>query len=170
MRLADRDRQWSAWLGTWSELRLFRYLAAVAGVAGSLVAMSVFFLANDLIVQPLLGRATGLPPAGLIVPAFLVTGLIVLGVKWGWRRTRPEETGADVSSLDRYSLPSGHAARAGVLVALLPDPVVWLFAAVVALARVVAKRHYLSDVLAGLAIGIVCGLLASAALAAVGAP
>ena len=145
-------------------------LAAITGFAGSLVAMSAFFLANDLIVQPVLGRATGLPPAWLIVPAFLATGLIVLVVKWAWRRTRPEETGADVSSLDRYSLPSGHAARAGVLVSLMPDPVVWLFAAAVAIARVVAKRHYVSDVLAGFAIGIVCGLLTSAALTGSGIP
>ena len=126
--------------------------------------MSVFFLANDLIVQPVLGRATGLPPARLIVPAFVVTGLIVLVVKWAWRRTRPEEIGSDVASLDRYSLPSGHAARVGVLVSMMPDPIVWLFAAAVAIARVVAKRHYLSDVLAGFAIGIVCGLVMSSAL------
>jgi membrane-associated phospholipid phosphatase len=132
--------------------------------------MSAFFLANDLIVQPALGRATGLPPAWRIVPAFLVTGLVVLAIKWVWRRTRPEETGADLLSVDRYSLPSGHAARAGVLVALMPDLAVWLFAAAIAIARVVARRHYVSDVLVGFTIGVVCGLLMSEAMTSFALP
>lgn len=167
MRPGDMDRRWSAWIGTWSEVKLVRQLAAMAGFAGSLAAMSAFFLANDMIVQPALGHATGLPPAWLIVPAFLVTGLVVLVVKWTWRRVRPEETGADLSSVDRYSLPSGHAARAGVLVLMMPDLGVWLFAAAVTIARVVARRHYVSDVLAGFAIGILCGLLTREALTGV---
>lgn len=94
-------------------------------------------------------------PAGL---GLLVAVVAILKVLVG--RERPDRT-------DRMSFPSGHAAvstyLAGVYVFFIPT-ILWLKAAVFVwavvscLARVVAKRHYKSDVIAG-------ALLASCAVA-----
>jgi lipid A 4'-phosphatase len=62
---------------------------------------------------------------------------------------------------DHWSFPSGHAATAAALMTALwclwPPPL-WLYvaaAALVAVSRVVTGQHYLSDVVAGAAIGVV---------------
>ncbi len=104
--------------------------------------------------------------------AILILGLVflaamVLGIKFTVRRRRPEgDWGAIYRNTDPHSFPSGHASRAAMLavVALGVGPawfgwLLLLWAPLVSAARVIMGVHYLSDVVAGLAIGLVMGLL-----------
>lgn len=66
---------------------------------------------------------------------------------------------AQTKPLDRYSFPSGHSMNAACLAVLLASceilffEVVSLFAALVAMSRVVLGMHYPSDVVIGLILG-----------------
>ena len=93
--------------------------------------------------------------------------VVVLLIKFRVRRQRPEgEWGRIYRNTDPHSFPSGHAARAfliatiaaglgpgGVAVAL------WIWAPLVALARVAMGVHYVSDVVAGALLGILVALV-----------
>ena len=92
----------------------------------------------------------------------------VLLIKLVVRRRRPEgEWGAIYRSTDPHSFPSGHAARA-ILLAMLAAAwgpgwlaaVLLPWAPLVALSRVAMGLHYLSDILAGAALGLLGGGLA----------
>jgi len=99
----------------------------------------------------------------------LVLGLLNLGiyyaVKQGTRRQRPFERCADIHAClkapDAFSFPSGHALHAFAFALLLSAfhpalaPLLWSFAVLAALARVVLGLHFPSDVLVGALIGIV---------------
>ncbi len=93
--------------------------------------------------------------------SILVTAIAVLLVKFTVRRRRPEGTWGQVyRKTDPHSFPSGHAARAFMLVVigfwLGPPWLGWLlliWAPLVTLARVAMGVHFLSDVLAGAAFG-----------------
>lgn len=84
-------------------------------------------------------------------------------LKGVFKRPRPFEHGRELAN-DKYSFPSGHAARMGTAATILTlawPQWSWLFilwAVLVALSRVVQSRHYLGDVLAGLALGLIVGL------------
>jgi membrane-associated phospholipid phosphatase len=102
-----------------------------------------------------------------LAAGIILTAVLVLLVKFTVRRRRPEgEWGAIYRATDPHSFPSGHAARATMLavVALGLGPP-WLgilllvWAPLVILARVAMGVHYLSDVLAGTAFGVVIGLV-----------
>ena len=90
-------------------------------------------------------------------------------VKYGVRRSRPQElTQFYALKSDRYSFPSGHAARMAAIAIVVGHfvprllPVSYALAFVVALCSVVVGVHYPSDVLCGIAIGsasAVCVLL-----------
>jgi len=97
--------------------------------------------------------------------AIAALAALVLAIKFLVRRRRPEgEWGAIYRSTDPHSFPSGHAARA-FLIALLAAGlgpgwlalVLWLWAPLVALARVAMGVHYLSDIIAGVLIGLLAG-------------
>jgi len=101
---------------------------------------------------------------------FLIFGIIglaavVLLIKFTVRRSRPPgKWGAIYRNTDPHSFPSGHAARASMLavIAVLIGPV-WAaigmvaWAVLVSLSRVMTGMHYLSDILAGIVLGIVAG-------------
>ena len=98
--------------------------------------------------------------------AVLLTAGLVLAIKFSVRRRRPEGSwGSIYRSTDPHSFPSGHATRASMLAvlstALVPP---WLalllviWAPLVSLARVAMGVHYLSDVLAGIALGALLGV------------
>ncbi len=100
---------------------------------------------------------------------FSIIGLavLVLAIKFSIRRRRPEgEWGQFYRATDPHSVPSGHAARA-VLIATLAigmGPgwlalVLCIWAPLVALARVAMGVHYLSDIVAGGALGILAGIV-----------
>ncbi len=97
----------------------------------------------------------------------LVTAVIVMLIKFTVRRRRPEgEWGNIYRSTDPHSFPSGHAARAFMLatLAVAAGPpwfgiLLCAWAPLVALARVAMGVHYLSDIFAGMAFGLVMGLV-----------
>lgn len=100
-----------------------------------------------------------------MIAAVIITAVIVLVTKFAVRRRRPEgEWGRIYRSTDPHSFPSGHAARAVMLVVLVAGLgpewlalVLALWAPAVALARVSMGVHYLSDVLAGGILGALIG-------------
>ena len=97
----------------------------------------------------------------------LVLAVLVLAVKFSVRRRRPTgEWGAIYRNTDPHSFPSGHAARATLLavMALGLGPVwfaglVLVWVPLVSLARIAMGLHYLSDVLAGMVLGVMIGLV-----------
>ncbi len=96
-----------------------------------------------------------------------VTALVVMVIKFTVRRRRPQgEWGRIYRSTDPHSFPSGHAARSTMLavIALGMGPL-WLglslllWVPLVGLARIILGVHYPSDIVAGMALGIVMGVL-----------
>ncbi len=93
--------------------------------------------------------------------------VLVLGIKFLVRRRRPEgEWGSIYRNTDPHSFPSGHAARAFLIAvvatALAPAwlaILLWIWAPLVCIARVAMGVHYVSDVVAGAALGIVVALI-----------
>jgi len=92
---------------------------------------------------------------------------LVLVVKFSVRRQRPAgDWGEIYRSTDPHSFPSGHAARAFLIAVLASGlgsiglaTILWVWAPMVALARVAMGVHYASDILAGAILGIICGLI-----------
>jgi undecaprenyl-diphosphatase len=97
----------------------------------------------------------------------LVTALVVMAIKFTVKRSRPQgEWGRIYRSTDPHSFPSGHAARSAMLAVLaLGLGPLWLglsmlvWAPLVGLARAIMGVHYPSDIIAGMALGIILGLL-----------
>ncbi len=108
----------------------------------------------------------GQPPypwwAAVSLTAVVIGAAVVLAIKFTFKRRRPEgEMGQIYRKTDPHSFPSGHAVRSlmlGVIaVGIAPT---WLgillivWAPLVGIARVMIGVHYVSDVLAGWALGI----------------
>lgn len=81
-----------------------------------------------------------------------------------YSRERPEavvDKSTLIKKLDSYSFPSTHAARTSAICALfyMQYPQLHLFfvliLAIVSVARIAQRKHYLSDVLGGIIIGII---------------
>lgn len=97
----------------------------------------------------------------------MVTALIVMVIKFTVRRSRPQgEWGRIYRKTDPHSFPSGHAARSTMLAVLaLGMGPLWLglimlvWAPLVGLARITMGVHYPSDILAGMVLGILLGIL-----------
>jgi membrane-associated phospholipid phosphatase len=107
-----------------------------------------------------------------VFAAIAVPGLFVTIVKRLIGRARPPVAGGDVWAYlpfawraDHASLPSGHATTAfSALVAigaLFPQAraLLWIYAVLIALSRVVVTAHYPSDVVAGAIVGTAGALL-----------
>jgi undecaprenyl-diphosphatase len=92
---------------------------------------------------------------------------LVLVIKFSIKRKRPEgEWGNIYRNTDPHSFPSGHAARAFLIAtiasALGPSGLavaLWIWAPLVAFARVAMGVHYLSDIVAGALFGILVALI-----------
>ena len=105
--------------------------------------------------------------AALMAAGAVGLAVLVLLIKFTIKRRRPEgQWGAIYRNTDPHSFPSGHAARTAMLavIALALGPawfgvlmVIW--APLVSLARVWMGVHYVSDVLAGILLGIISGLI-----------
>jgi membrane-associated phospholipid phosphatase len=103
----------------------------------------------------------------LMAIGIVCLALFVFGIKVLIRRRRPEgEFGAIYRKTDPHSFPSGHAARAAMLATLAVGLgpigfaiIMVLWAPLVCLARVMTGLHYVSDVLAGILLGILSGML-----------
>jgi undecaprenyl-diphosphatase len=115
-------------------------------VLGALLAIALF----DATAGPATVR--------LALIALVPVNLIVEGLKRAVNRTRPDGEHQPSNS----SFPSSHAANAAALAWIFTRrwrrlaPVFWAAALTVAWSRVYLNRHYLTDVLAGLAIGMAC--------------
>ncbi|NSW51975.1 MAG: phosphatase PAP2 family protein [Anaerolineae bacterium] len=103
--------------------------------------------------------------SGVLAFSLLLEAVIVLAIKFLIRRKRPDgDWGEIYRSTDPHSFPSGHAARM-VLIAVVSWAVapLWfsllllLWAPLVCVARVITGVHYLSDVIAGVVIGLISG-------------
>jgi len=107
--------------------------------------------------------------AALMLALGALNLVIYYAVKRGTRRRRPFERCADIRAClkapDAFSFPSGHALHAFSFALLLSAfhpalaPLLWSFAALAALARVVLGLHFPSDVLIGALIGILTSSL-----------
>jgi hypothetical protein len=106
------------------------------------------------------GRATASPTVTQIgadlIRAQIVTQTLTLGIKTAVQRTRPDGT--------QFSFPSGHSAVMFASATVLQRNLGWKVgipaygvATYVAASRVQVRRHFLSDVTFGAALGIVAG-------------
>jgi membrane-associated phospholipid phosphatase len=93
---------------------------------------------------------------GDLVQAQLMAEVLTIGLKRATRRARPEGSG--------FSFPSGHTTMAFASATVLQRHFGWkvggpayAVASYIAASRVEMKRHYLSDVAFGAAVGIVAG-------------
>jgi undecaprenyl-diphosphatase len=162
-KLLAADAHYSLALRLPPDARAVRRLAALLAHSGD----SWFWLLGLALVW-LLG-----PPAARTWA--LATGAVlallaaaVFALKQIIRRPRPEgEWGQIYRATDPHSFPSGHAARSFLLAVLATGwgpawlaPMLWIWAPLVGVARVALGVHFLSDIVAGAAIGIGVGLLA----------
>ena len=107
------------------------------------------------------------PQILLLILGILFTAVSVLAMKFLIKRPRPEgEWGQIYRSSDPHSFPSGHAARAIMLTTItLLSGCAWIGAAMliwallVDISRIGLGVHYISDILAGTAIGVLMGVL-----------
>ncbi len=152
-RVACRLRGWAP--PRW--LRVFMQFATRVG-DGWLWLATAALLASDRSRGPQLLTAT--------TAAAAVANVAVVGLKARFRRLRPARDAAgaprlasDFLAFDRFSFPSGHSlnAFAACSVAALAHPIlappVLLLAASIGASRVVLGRHFVSDVVAGAALG-----------------
>ncbi len=162
-RLAALDRGLSDRLTLGQEAKRRRSIAVVGAHLGDgllwfIIAGLAFGLGNEATKRFVLRAAVPVIAAGGVTAA----------LKLLMRRRRPRETAGFYSiKYDRYSFPSGHAARAACLALVFshqfPDwalgrgsgqaVIFYASALFVALCRVALGIHYLSDVAAGLVVG-----------------
>ena len=173
-------KQSPAWL-----VAAFRF-ATDLGLAGwFLIPLGTALLVIALVTSPSLTRTSQLVLASLSVRlgflflAIALPGLVVTIAKRIVGRARPVVAGEDAFlykfflwRVEYASFPSGHAttafAAAIAFGALWPRlrPLLWTYAIVIALSRVVVTAHHPSDVVAGAIAGVVGALLVRDWLAA----
>ena len=118
---------------------------------------------RDILAFGLLGIAAfGGPQGPALARVALVSlagsNLVAEGLKRVVRRTRPDGD----TNPNNASFPSGHATSAAALAMVLSrrwrrgTALFCALALIVAFSRIYLNRHYLSDVVAGVAIGLVC--------------
>jgi undecaprenyl-diphosphatase len=103
----------------------------------------------------------------VLLGSISVLAAMVMLLKFTIRRRRPEgEWGGIYRNTDPHSFPSGHAARAFLIAVMATGlgpawagGILWIWAPLVALARVAMGVHYASDILAGMAVGILIGII-----------
>lgn len=158
-----------------SDARLSERLR-VAEKPGPVRSLAVFlatsgdswFWGAALVLVWLVGSAFWKQWSIIVLSAISALAALVLGLKFIIRRRRPAgDWGKIYRNTDPHSFPSGHAARA-FLIAVLAAGLgpaglalaLWIWAPLVSLARVAMGVHYLSDVVAGLVIGVLMGIAA----------
>ncbi len=161
-RLLAIDARWSQRIRVAEKPGPLRTLAAFLAHSGD----SWFWLLGVVLLYAL-GDEFWRWRASVLGTGILATAIVVLIIKFTVRRRRPEgEWGGFYRKSDPHSFPSGHAVRAVMLavVAIGIGPgwlalLLAIWAPLVALARAAMGVHYLSDVLAGMLLGVVMGLL-----------
>ena len=149
-----RDEAVSWRIAQYADYRIIHAVAWLIARTGD----SIFWLLISAILL-WLRRPEGWP----LLITVAVTALLTAVAKGIFKRERPSEKWAIAT--DKYAFPSGHAARAGavaVTLAFFFPPYTFfcfLWAVLVALARVILARHYLSDVAGGLLFGVLVSLI-----------
>ena len=165
-RLALKEWPCLSRLNRWGQFRTLQHLFRAISRLGD----GVFWYA--LMTVLLLADGTdALPAVTHMILAGLAGTLIYKWLKEAIHRPRPYHTLPNIlcltAPLDRFSFPSGHTLHAVVfgLVATAYYPVLaWLvfpFAALVAISRLILGLHYPSDVIAG---GLIGGMIAAFSL------
>lgn len=113
--------------------------------------------------------AGALPRALLMLALGAINLVVYYALKRGTRRQRPFERCDDIHAClkvpDAFSFPSGHTLHAFAFAMLLSAfhpalaPLLWGFAVLVGLARIVLGLHFPSDVIFGALIGLATGSL-----------
>lgn len=161
-RIQDLDDRFAGSSQTQEQPRIIRTLAVLLAHSGD----SWFWLIG-LGLLWWLGDETWEQLALVMIIGIIITAVVVMVIKFSVRRSRPQgEWGRIYRSTDPHSFPSGHAARSTMLavIALGLGPL-WLglslliWAPLVGLARIILRVHYPSDVLAGMVLGIIMGVL-----------
>ena len=160
--LLELDARLSARLRVAERPGFLRTVAAVLAHSGD----SWFWWAGLLLVW-WRGDEFWRPWALTVLICIIAVAVVVLVVKFTIRRRRPEgEWGGFYRSTDPHSFPSGHAVRAVLIAVLAVGMGPWwlalilcIWAPLVVLARVAMGVHYLSDVIAGAALGLIAGLI-----------
>ncbi len=143
---------------------MIRYLTHLGGMRAT--------IGLPLLLVPLGGEERRLGLAMLLANA--ASHLAVQVLKRVVQRARPCDAGGQALALiaipDPFSFPSGHAAAATALAVTAAVAHPWLaaptllLAGTVAASRVWLRVHHLSDVLAGVALGVAGAVLAAHAL------
>ena len=161
-RIQDLDERFSRSTQAQQQPTFIRALAVVLAHSGDswfwLLGLGILWLFGDVYWKHL---------AVVMLIGILVTALIVMVIKFTVRRSRPQgEWGRIYRSTDPHSFPSGHAARSAMLAVLaLGLGPLWLglgmlvWAPLVGLARTIMGVHYPSDILAGMVLGVILGVL-----------
>ena len=147
----------------------------VAEKPGALRAMAAFlahsgdswFWAIGLLIVWISGNSFWKEWAVVQFASISLLAAMVLAIKFRVRRKRPEgEWGRIYRFTDPHSFPSGHAARAFLIATIAAGLgpawlaiALWIWAPLVALARVAMGVHYLSDIVAGTLFGIIVALI-----------
>jgi membrane-associated phospholipid phosphatase len=123
-------------------------------------AIAVGLAGTMLIAGHVTGDSTMFVTGFEIARAFVYTGVLVEGLKVMANRTRPDG--------GKYSFPSGHAAIATSMVPVLARRYGFrvgvpagVLAGLTSIGRLEDRRHYVSDVLFGSALGLSVGLAVS---------
>lgn len=160
-RLLQMDADFSARLRLSQSSRWWKLAAFFAHSGDS------WFWMLGLFLLWILGNADWHKIAALMAAGVAGLAVFVLAIKFTIRRQRPPgEWGAIYRNTDPHSFPSGHAARAGLLAVLAYGLgplwfgiIVISWVPFVCLARVATGVHYLTDVIAGLILGIIIGFI-----------
>lgn len=161
-RIQDLDEQFARSTTRYEQTGFIRGLAAVLAHSGDswfwVIGLGILWWFGDEYWKQL---------AVAMLIGILATALVVMLIKFTVRRSRPQgEWGRIYRSTDPHSFPSGHAARSTMLavVSLGMGPL-WLgismliWAPLVGLARTIMGVHYASDILAGMVLGVIMGVL-----------
>lgn len=161
-RLLAADARWTARLCIAGRPGPLRSVAAVLAHSGD-----SWFWAAALALVWWRGGPKWQQWSVLLFSAIFVVALGVQALKLLLRRSRPAgEWGAIYRKTDPHSFPSGHATRAALLLGLgyvLGPPwfagLMLLYSPAMALARIAMGVHYLSDVVAGYALGLLLAVV-----------
>jgi membrane-associated phospholipid phosphatase len=161
-KLLDADLQISKRLRLRSEQKIRWRLAGLVSHSGD-----PWYWFIGFIFIWFLGSPAWHDPAAALLLGITAEAIFVLSIKYLVRRSRPlGEWGAIYRLTDPHSFPSGHAARAAVLVVMgLGLGPAWfailmlINLPLISLSRVMMGVHYLSDVIAGIIVGSFVGFL-----------
>jgi undecaprenyl-diphosphatase len=147
----------------------------IAERPGPLRSLAIFFAHSGdswfwglgLILLWFLGRGRWKDWSVMQFAGIVLLIVVVMSIKFSIRRRRPEgEWGSIYRNTDPHSFPSGHAARAFLIAVIAAGLgpgwlalILWIWAPLVAVARVAMGVHYLSDIAAGALLGSLVGVI-----------